>query len=110
VRRGEDGSWVRINFAHTEVPGRRIVAGPPTSRAGVRTIVIPEVIREDLVMHLRKRAALIYQRTTQEAAERTNEIEDQKTKAQATDVPALTWAFSVGADDGNRTRVFSLGS
>jgi integrase len=51
----EDGSWVRVNFAHTEVVGRGIVVGPPKSRAGVRTIVIPEAIRVELVEHLEQR-------------------------------------------------------
>lgn len=51
----EDGSWVRVSFAHTEVAGRGIVVGPPRSRAGVRTIVIPEAIRPPLVAHLRER-------------------------------------------------------
>lgn len=48
LRRGdaaEDGSWVRVSVAHTEVPGRGIVVGPPKSRAGLRTIVVPKAIR-----------------------------------------------------------------
>ncbi len=48
----EDGSWVRVSFAHTEVVGRGIVVGPPKSRAGVRTISIPKVVRAELVDHL----------------------------------------------------------
>ncbi|MDN5920361.1 MAG: site-specific integrase [Pseudonocardia sp.] len=48
-----DGSWVRVSFAHTEVVGRGIVVGPPKSRAGVRTVNVPEAIRPDLVEHLR---------------------------------------------------------
>jgi len=51
----EDGSWVRVSFAHTEVVGRGIVVGPPKSRAGVRTVVVPMAIRADLVEHLRER-------------------------------------------------------
>ena len=47
-----DGSWVRVSFAHTEVVGRGIVVGPPKSRAGVRTIAIPTVIRDEIVKHL----------------------------------------------------------
>lgn len=47
-----DGSWVRVNFAHTEVVGRGIVVGPPKSRAGVRTIAIPSAIRAEIVKHL----------------------------------------------------------
>jgi integrase len=58
LRRGdvaEDSSWIRVSIAHTEVPGRGIVVGPPKSRAGVRTVVVPEAIRADLVEHLRER-------------------------------------------------------
>lgn len=50
----EDGSSVRIAFAHSEVPGQGIVVGPPKSRAGVRTITVPAAIRADLVEHLTK--------------------------------------------------------
>ena len=56
LRRGdlaEDGSWVRVSFAHTEVVGRGIVVGPPKSRAGKRTVVVPGAIRPDVVEHLR---------------------------------------------------------
>jgi integrase len=49
----EDASWLRVSVAHTEVAGRGIVIGPPKSRAGVRTIVVPMAIRSDLVAHLR---------------------------------------------------------
>jgi integrase len=47
-----DGSWVRVTIAHTEVKGRGIVVGPPKSRAGVRTVTIPEAIRPEIVKHL----------------------------------------------------------
>jgi len=47
-----DGSWVRVVVAHTEVVGRGIVVGPPKSRAGVRTVSVPEAIRADIVKHL----------------------------------------------------------
>ncbi|GAA0607874.1 hypothetical protein GCM10010174_26380 [Kutzneria viridogrisea] len=47
-----DGSWVRVNFAHTEVKGRGIVVGPPKSRAGVRTLAVPVAIRHEVVKHL----------------------------------------------------------
>jgi integrase len=47
-----DGSWVRVSFAHTEVIGRGIVVGPPKSKAGVRTISVPEAIRPEMVKHL----------------------------------------------------------
>ncbi|QWF80683.1 Putative prophage phiRv2 integrase [Amycolatopsis sp. CA-230715] len=48
----EDGSWVRVSRALVEVPGRGLVIGPPKSRAGVRTLIIPAAIRRDVVMHL----------------------------------------------------------
>jgi integrase len=51
----EDGSWVRVSVAHVEVPGRGIVVGPPKSRAGLRTVVVPKAIRADLVEHMRDR-------------------------------------------------------
>lgn len=41
-----DGSWVGINFAHTELKGRGIVVGPPKSWTGVRTLTVPDAIRE----------------------------------------------------------------
>jgi integrase len=47
-----DGSWVRVNFAHTELKGRGIVVVPPKSRAGVRTLTVPEAIRPEIVKHL----------------------------------------------------------
>jgi len=47
-----DGSWVRVNFAHTELKGRGIVVGPPKSRAGVRTLTVPDAIRWEIVKHL----------------------------------------------------------
>ena len=47
-----DGSWIRVSVAHIEVTGRGIVVGPPKSRAGVRTVVIPDAIRPDVVSHL----------------------------------------------------------
>jgi integrase len=47
-----DGSWVRVNFAHTELKGQGIVVGPPKSRAGVRTLTVPTAIRREIVKHL----------------------------------------------------------
>lgn len=47
-----DGSWVRVNFAHTELAGRGVVVGPPKSRAGVRTLTVPKAIRREIVKHL----------------------------------------------------------
>lgn len=49
----EDGSWVRVAVAHTEVTGRGIVVGPPKSRAGIRTVAMPPAIRGEIVQHLR---------------------------------------------------------
>lgn len=42
-----------MGFAHTEIAGRGIVVGPPKSRAGVRTVVVPKAIRPDLLTHMR---------------------------------------------------------
>jgi integrase len=80
LRRGEvaeDGGWVRVSVAHTEVPGRGIVVGPPKSRAGLRTVVVPEAIRPDLVEHLRDRvgqgpSALLFTGGQGRAIRRTN--------------------------------------
>ncbi len=47
-----DGTWARVNFAHTEVKGRGIVVGPPKSRAGVRTVAVPAPVAAELVKHL----------------------------------------------------------
>ena len=74
---GEDGSVVRISVAHTEVAGRGIVVGPPKSRAGVRTVVVPNAIRADLVQHLRERvgqgtAALLFTGDQGRAIRRSN--------------------------------------
>jgi integrase len=38
--------------SHTELKGRGIVVGPPKSRAGVRTLTVPEAIRREIVKHL----------------------------------------------------------
>ncbi|HJQ44816.1 MAG TPA: tyrosine-type recombinase/integrase [Amycolatopsis sp.] len=48
-----DGSWVRVSRSYGEVPGKGFVPGPPKSRAGVRTVVLPEAIRGDIVTHLK---------------------------------------------------------
>jgi integrase len=46
---------VRVRRAYVEARGRGLVAGPPKSRAGVRTVTIPaaivEVVREHLAEH-----------------------------------------------------------
>jgi integrase len=48
----EDASWVRVSRAFVEVAGKGIVAGPPKSRAGSRTVIVPEAVREEIVSHL----------------------------------------------------------
>lgn len=48
----EDGSWVRVAVAHTEVTGKGIVVGPPKSRAGVRTVTMPLAVRGEIVRHM----------------------------------------------------------
>ncbi|MDI5979600.1 tyrosine-type recombinase/integrase [Amycolatopsis magusensis] len=48
----EDASWVRVSRALVEVPGRGLIVGPPKSRAGVRTVIIPAAVRPKLVKHL----------------------------------------------------------
>lgn len=80
LRRGdlaEDGSWVRVSFAHTEVVGRGIVVGPPKSRAGKRTVVVPAAIQADVVEHLRifvgpDPAALVFTGEKGKALRRSN--------------------------------------
>jgi integrase len=47
-----DASFVRITRAHVEIPGQGIVVGPPKSRAGIRTVIIPAAVRADLLAHL----------------------------------------------------------
>ncbi|MFB9906816.1 tyrosine-type recombinase/integrase [Allokutzneria oryzae] len=47
-----DASWVRVAGAFVELPGRGLVYGPPKSRAGRRTVAIPEAIRADIFAHL----------------------------------------------------------
>ncbi|ROS41389.1 tyrosine-type recombinase/integrase [Amycolatopsis thermoflava] len=48
----EDASWVRVSRSFVEIPGQGLVAGPPKSRAGVRTVIIPAAVRPDLIKHL----------------------------------------------------------
>lgn len=47
-----DGRSIRVSVAHTEVVGRGIVVGPPKSRAGVRTVAVPDVVSAEIVEHL----------------------------------------------------------
>ena len=48
----KDASEVRINRAFVEVRGKGLVSGPPKSRAGIRTVAIPEAIRPEILSHL----------------------------------------------------------
>jgi integrase len=48
----EDASEVRISRAFVEVRGKGLVCGPPKSRAGVRTVAIPEALRPEILKHL----------------------------------------------------------
>lgn len=73
----EDASWVKVSFAHTEIVGRGIVVGPPKSRAGVRTVVVPKAIRADLLAHLRDfteeaGSALVFTGEKRKALRRSN--------------------------------------
>ncbi|MFS8104822.1 site-specific integrase [Lentzea alba] len=47
-----DASSVRVRGAFVELPGRGLIYGPPKSRAGLRTVAVPEAIRADLLAHL----------------------------------------------------------
>jgi hypothetical protein len=46
---------VRVRQAHNEVRGVRLVFGPPTSRAGLRTVALPaavlKIVQASLVIH-----------------------------------------------------------
>ncbi|SFE61275.1 Phage integrase family protein [Actinopolyspora alba] len=48
----EDASWVRVSVTHTEVRGEGLTVGPPKSRAGARTVTVPEAIRAEVLRHL----------------------------------------------------------
>jgi integrase len=48
----EDASWVRVSRAFVEVAGKGLVAGPPKSRAGSRTVIVPEAVRAEIVAHM----------------------------------------------------------
>jgi integrase len=50
----KDASWVRVSRALVEVPGEGIVTGPPKSRAGVRTVILPQAIRGEIVKHMKE--------------------------------------------------------
>ena len=53
-----DGSWVRINSQFIDLVGRGLIRTPPKSRAGARTVTVPEAIRPDVIAHLRDFVAL----------------------------------------------------
>ena len=44
--------WLRVNFAYVELQGGGSIVGPPKSRAGVRTLIVPSAIRPEIVKHL----------------------------------------------------------
>jgi integrase len=48
----EDGSSIRIMSQLIELPGQGLVRGAPKSRAGRRTVTVPQALRADLVRHL----------------------------------------------------------
>lgn len=48
----EDASWLRVARGFVEVPGRGLIEGPPKSRAGVRTVIVPSAIRTEIIRHL----------------------------------------------------------
>ncbi|WP_280376893.1 tyrosine-type recombinase/integrase [Nocardia wallacei] len=48
----EDGATIRVAKAFVELPGKGLVIAAPKSRAGIRTLTVPEAIRPDLVAHL----------------------------------------------------------
>jgi integrase len=47
-----DASWLRVTRGFVEVPGRGLIEGPPKSRAGVRTVIVPSAIRPEIVRHM----------------------------------------------------------
>lgn len=51
---GEKAKHVQVNRAFVEVPGKGLVCGPPKSRAGKRTVIIPEAIRAEVLEHLKQ--------------------------------------------------------
>lgn len=49
-----DASSLRISKALVEVAGRGLVVSAPKSRAGVRTVTVPEAIRPDILRHMER--------------------------------------------------------
>lgn len=73
----EDASWLRVSRGFVEVPGRGLIEGPPKSRAGVRTVIVPDAIRAEIVKHLaaytdQKPDALIFTGESGNALRRPN--------------------------------------
>jgi integrase len=48
----DDASWLRVTRGFVEVPGRGLIEGPPKSRAGIRTVILPTAIRPEIIRHL----------------------------------------------------------
>jgi integrase len=47
-----DVGTVRVHRSIAQLGGGRLVSGPPKSRAGVRTVTLPQVLIEELRMHM----------------------------------------------------------
>lgn len=47
-----DASWVRVAGQFVDLTGQGLVYGPPKSKAGLRTVAVPEAIRQDILDHL----------------------------------------------------------
>jgi integrase len=48
----EDANWVRVTRSFGESVTKGLIVGPPKSRAGVRTLILPDAIRPDILKHL----------------------------------------------------------
>jgi integrase len=48
----EDGSRIHVTSQLIELPGEGLTRGAPKSRAGRRTVTVPQALRADLVRHL----------------------------------------------------------
>lgn len=49
---GEKAEWINVARAHVESTSQGLIVGPPKSRAGMRTITVPEAVRQDVRAHL----------------------------------------------------------
>lgn len=47
-----DASWVRVSRQFVEVRGQGLVEGPPKSRAGVREVIVPAAVRQEVLDHM----------------------------------------------------------